>query len=113
MAIVSKEELLKQIKTLLGDNTSDEALKLIEDATDTLDANKGGEDVEKLNKRITELEEEKKLLDESWRTKYRERFFSAEPTEKDPPVDPSESTPKEEDEDEAPKHFEDLFSTEN
>ena len=111
MAVVSKEDLLKQIKDFLGDNTSDEALKLIEDASDTLDANSSGADIDALNKQIETLKTEKEELDKAWRDKYRDRFFSADPKgSKDNPEE--DESREEEDEVEEPTEFSELFSTE-
>ena len=36
MAVLGKEQFLESIKTMLKDNTSDEALKFLEDASDTI-----------------------------------------------------------------------------
>lgn len=70
MAIKTQEELLTSIKGLLADNTSDEAISLLEDVTDTLgsfsNANKDNEDWKK------KYEEN----DKEWRQKYRDRFFN-------------------------------------
>ena len=53
MAIKTQEELLNSIRDLLPDNTSDEAISLLEDVTDTLgsfsNANKDNEDWKKKN----------------------------------------------------------------
>lgn len=68
MAKLNKEELLNSIRAVIGEeNTSDEALKLIEDVSDTIDSQ--SEDWEKKYHE----------LDQEWRTKYRDRFFSATP----------------------------------
>lgn len=64
----NKDELLTAMSTLLGDNTSDEALGFIEDFTDTFgsfEAKEPGEDWKtKYNQ-----------LDADWRKRYRDRFF--------------------------------------
>ena len=71
MAIKSKADLMNQLKTLVGDDTSDNALNTITDFSDTLDdmekkANGGGEDWEKKYKEN----------DAMWRQRYKERFFN-------------------------------------
>lgn len=71
MAIITKTELMNQLKTLVGDDTSDNALNIIGDLSDTLDdmekkANGGGEDWEKKYKEN----------DAMWRQKYKDRFFN-------------------------------------
>lgn len=65
----SKEELLASIKGILGDNTSDEALALIEDTTDTL---------ADLSGRIENAGDWQKKYEDNdaeWRKKYRDRFY--------------------------------------
>lgn len=66
MAVISKEDLLKRISEVIGEDNSDEALSLLEDATDTITdfENRGSEDWK------TKYEEN----DAEWRKKYRERF---------------------------------------
>lgn len=85
MAVVTKEQLLEAVKLTLGENTSDDAIKLIEDITDTI-AN-----YESLNKEDwkTRYEENDKL----WRQRYRDRFYSGEtaPDEPDSPADAEEN----------------------
>lgn len=83
MAIKSKAELLEIIKNKVGDDTSDEALSLIEDVTDTLN------DLDKEDWK-TKYEEN----DKSWREKYKQRFFNSDHGEDDP-----------DDEDEKPKSY--------
>lgn len=63
--VLKNEELLAKIKELVKDNTSDAALSVLEDATDTLTA-EGGEDWK------AKYEENDKM----WRDKYKERFFT-------------------------------------
>lgn len=112
MAIVSKDEIMKQVKELLKDNTSDEAIALIENVNDTLDSLGDSENVDALNKKITELEQTVKDTEEKWRTKYTERFYSGT-DDKTKIDDPSVNNPSEKDdkEDNTPETFDDLFST--
>lgn len=76
MAVQSREQLFQQIKDRLADDTSDDAIKFLEDVTDTLDDYdaKIGEDWK------TKYE----TNDREWRQKYTDRFFSGE---KDEPED--------------------------
>ena len=92
MAIKTRDEIMTSLKTILGDNTSDEAIALVEDVHDTI----GEGD---LARRVKELETEKTELDNSWRKKYRDAFFTGEPEQVDEPKD----------EPSTPKSFEDLF----
>lgn len=95
MAVKTREEILETIRTRVGDQTDDETISFLEDVTDTLTdletrANGDGEN----------WEQRYKDNDAEWRKKYKERFFSSEPTE---PKEPKQG------EEEKPKTFEDLF----
>lgn len=99
MAIKTKEELLESIKVKLGEDTSDEALTLVEDINDTLSD---------LSTRVTEAGDWKAKYEQNdteWRQKYMDRFFA--PGENYQPEDEGEY-----DETETPKTFDDLFKTE-
>lgn len=72
MAVKQKTEIMEQVKTILGEDTSDNALALIADLSDTID------DYEK-RVQGTDAEGWKKKYednDKMWRERYRERFFS-------------------------------------
>ena len=98
--VKSKEELLSAIKEIAGENiTSDAAIALIEDLSDTLDERV---DESALRAEIEQAQAEAQRIDAEWRQKYTERFF----TGKDPEEDPED--PEEEPEDKIYK-YEDLF----
>ena len=61
----SKDELLAALRSVLGDNQTDEAIALIEDVTDTFDAP------------AEDWEQKYKDNDAAWRKKYTDRFFSS------------------------------------
>lgn len=67
----SLEELLESAKNILGDNSSDEALAFIEDITDSY------------SKPEVDWEAKYKENDAQWRQKYRDRFYSDVPQEKE------------------------------
>lgn len=72
MAVKKKTELMEQVKTILGEDTSDNALALVADLSDTID------DYE-TRVQSTDAESWKKKYednDKMWRERYRERFFS-------------------------------------
>lgn len=98
----NKDEILESVKARIGDDTSDEALSLIEDINDTIDD---------LNTRVTEAGDWKAKYEEndaSWRTKYKERFFNKEIVE-------GAETPDNENADEGTHEvlkYEDLFTEE-
>lgn len=99
MAVRTREEILNSIKAKFGEQTDDETIAILEDVTDTFTdletkANGDGEEWK------TKYEEN----DASWRKKYTERFYSADP--KDEPPKPDEG------DEEPPKTYADLFTTE-
>lgn len=96
--VKTKEEILNSIKDILKDDTSDTALSLIEDLSDTLDNNASSDETDWK----TKYEEN----DAQWRQRYRDRFFSKPAQEEDDTDDP------EPEETNDPKTFSDLFKGE-
>lgn len=72
MAIRSREDLLKSLNTLIGDNSSDDNLAILEDVTDTL------KDYEEKTADQTDWKTKYEQNDADWRKKYKERFLSGE-----------------------------------
>lgn len=75
----TKDELLENAKTLLGENISDEALAFLEDISDTITTPE------------VDWEQKYNENDAAWRQKYRDRFYSdvkpeEEEYEKDDPL---------------------------
>lgn len=101
MAIKTREEILTDIKTRLGNSTDDDTITFLEDITDTLS------DLESRANDGTDWRTKYEENDAEWRQRYTERFYSSEP-EGNPPV----PQPNEPDEPEKPKDFSDLFKTE-
>lgn len=103
--VKSKSELIEQVKAVLGENDSDEALSLLEDVSDTLTDFETKTDGEDWKKKYEEN-------DKAWRTKYKERFSApvgkSVDTENDDLVDDTGETIEEE----KPLTFENLFTTE-
>lgn len=94
MAVRTKEEIMDAISKRLGEDTSDEALSLLEDVTDTL------ADME--SKAGTDWEQKYNDLDASWRKRYRDRFETGkDPAPGGDPGDPNSQKPM---------TFDDLFS---
>lgn len=101
MAVRTQEELLNSIKGLLPDDTSDEAISLLEDVTDTLGSfSHTNDDNEDWKKKYEENDKE-------WRQKYRDRFFNTGSSD-DKPDDKFEPEPEPEP---AMTKFDDLFKT--
>lgn len=95
MAVLSFDELIAKIKAKIGEDTSDESIALLEDVTDTFNANNDGEDWK------TKYEEN----DKEWRKKYIDRFSGSGSGDSDPD--------EEEEEEEEKTTFEDLFKEED
>lgn len=70
MAIVSKAELMDKLKLKFGDAADDDTLAIIEDISDTID------DYEAKTKDNSDWKTKYTELDETWRKKYRDRFYS-------------------------------------
>lgn len=110
MAVVTKEQIMEQVKAVVGENTDDATLKFLEDLTDTFTdletkAQGDGED----------WKSKYEQNDKEWRERYQQTFFSGTKPEqgKEPQNDltkPSEEPPVEETNE--PQKFEDLFTTE-
>jgi len=96
----TKSEILSQLKVILKDDTSDEAVSLLEDITDTLD-DTDTDVLEDYKKRVEELETRVKETEDFWRSKYTDRFFSTDPlpsgksTVEETILPPEEETPDE------------------
>ena len=100
MAVLSKEDFMKSIKGRIGEDTSDEAMKFIEDMSDTFDD---------LTNRIGDKEDWKSKYEENdkqWREKYTSRFFSSDTTT---PSEVKEEQKEDVQEDGEETTFEDLF----
>ena len=98
MAVKNKEEILEQIKNLLGENDSDDAIQLIEDISDTI-----GEPKDDTDWKVKYEENDK-----AWRTRYRDRFYG----KVDDEDELEKELNKEKDEEEEIINFDDLFKEE-
>lgn len=72
MAIKLREEILKSLNALIGDNSNDENLAILEDVTDTL------KDYEEKTADQTDWKTKYEQNDAEWRKKYKDRFLSGE-----------------------------------
>lgn len=68
MAVKDRDSILAAVKQMIGDNTSDEAIALMEDITDTIT------DYETKTADKTDWKAKYDEMDASWRRKYIERF---------------------------------------
>lgn len=92
MAVRSREELMDILRGKIGDDTSDEAISIVEDFSDTFDDYERRSNVD-WEKRYNENDAE-------WRKRYRDRFYSSEGDRRED-FEEEETTEK--------KTFEDLF----
>lgn len=69
MAVVSKEELIQAIASVLGDTPDDTGLAILENVTDTIS------EYETKVVDVGDWEKKYKELDSSWRQRYTERFM--------------------------------------
>ena len=84
---LTKEEYMASIASIIGERTDDEALKFVEDMTDTFDGNvntDNQETINTLNETIKELTEKNKTIEEEWRKKYLARFYGGSDEEMNP-----------------------------
>ena len=100
MAVLSKEDLFNKIKERIGDATDEETLSFVEDVTDTFN-----ELETKATGDGTDWKAKYDELDESWKKKYRDRFFSGETSAEDVKEEQEEDVKS----DGEKKEFKDLF----
>lgn len=100
MAIKTKAELLESLRSLLNENTSDEALSLIEDIDDTVS------DYETKTTDSTNWKEKYENNDAEWRKRYHDRFFNSSSSDEEEQQDYTH--------DDKPKtyNYDDLFKKE-
>ena len=68
MAVRTRDEIMEAIRTRIGEDTSDDAISLLEDVTDTLT------DYETRVADRTDWKAKYDEMDASWRKKYMDRF---------------------------------------
>lgn len=111
MAVKSKKEIMDALSAMLGDNSSDEALGLLEDVSDTLDTSNSD-----LSVKLKEAEDKYNELDKTWREKYKARFLqsSEDAKEQDEQFKKQQQQQEQKDEQEERAEnvtFDDLFSS--
>lgn len=103
---LTKEELIEKFKNYAGEDvTSDAAIELLEDISDSVGVEKEGEEEGEGGE---DWEAKYKELDESWRKKYAERFSEPGDKEKEPEEEKEEEEETEEERAEDVT-YEDLF----
>lgn len=71
MAILNQEDFFNRLHERIGTDTSDESIAFMEDMTDTYN-----DLVNRANNNDVDWEKKYHELDESWKAKYKHRFFS-------------------------------------
>ena len=103
--VLNKEEFLASIKERIGEDTTDNSIKFLEDMTDTFDSlskNSNEDWQKKYEDQVKKTEE----TESAWRKKYTDRFFD---TPADQDKEPKVGTLNDGDGDNTPKKFSDLF----
>lgn len=98
------------LSKMLGDNSSDEALGLMEDVSDTLDTSNTD-----LSAKLKEAEDKYNELDKTWREKYKARFLQSADDAKEQDEQFKKQQQQQEQKDEQEERaenvtFDDLFS---
>lgn len=102
MAVRTRDEILAAIRSRLGDDTSDDALTIIEDIDDTFKdyETRTGEDWK------SKYDE----LDAQWRKRYRDRFFQKADNVETTPDDVKDDNEEDLKEESEVKDFDELFT---
>lgn len=94
MAVITNDDFMSGLQALIGERTDDEAIAFLENARDTL--------ADKDNKNTVDWKQKYEENDTAWRKRYMDAFYSGIASKPDTQNDP----------DEAPKTFKDLFKEE-
>lgn len=73
MSKLAPKDFMDKVKEVLGDRDDDLALSFLEDCKDTITEEKND-----WKEKYETVVKEKEELDKSWRTKYKERFYSSD-----------------------------------
>ena len=101
MAVKTLDEILAAIRTRLGEDTSDDALAIIEDVADTF------KDYE--TRTSEDWKSKYEDLDAEWRKRYRDRFFQKPDDKEIPPDDVVNDNEEDLKEESETKSFDELF----
>lgn len=86
MAILNRDQFFERINKILGASSDEDSIAFLEDMTDTFD------DMERRANSPTDWEKKYNELDNAWREKYKKRFFSAPPRERESDADTEDET---------------------
>lgn len=106
MAKLSKEDLIKKVNEMFGEDATDEQISLLEDISDSMEASNNDE-LESTKKALTQAQTDLK----EFKKKYRERFLGG--VDNNPSPQDVKNDIKEDGETEDKKlSYDDLFKTE-
>lgn len=106
MAKLSKEDLIKKVNAMFGEDATDEQLSLLEDISDSMETSNNDE-LESTKKALTKAQTDLK----EFKQKYRERFLGG--VDNNPSPQDMKNDAKEDGETEDKKlSYDDLFKTE-
>lgn len=106
MAKLSKEDLIKKVNAMFGEDATDEQLSLLEDISDSM-GESNNDKLENTKKALTKAQTDLK----EFKQKYRERFLGG--VDNDPSPQDIKNDAKEDEETEDKKlSYDDLFKTE-
>ena len=92
MAVISKEEIIKAVRTLIGEEPNDDGIALMENITDTFDDISAKVNTDWQSEKA-KLENQIKETDANWRKKYTARFMQGSSNE-DKDMNPPEDNPE-------------------
>lgn len=72
----TKEEFMNGLKEIIGERNDDTALGVLEYLKNMEEPKDFSEEIKTLTEKVTTLETEKSELENTWRNKYKEAFFS-------------------------------------
>ena len=90
MAVLNRDDFFARINKIIGTDSSDESISFVEDMTDTYNSLEKSANGDGVN-----WEEKYHELDNSWKKKYQNRFFSGSSTtfpQGDNPPEPPKET---------------------
>lgn len=87
--VLSKEQYMEAVKKIIGEDTSEDGLKLLEDLTDTYEAGASNKGDTELQKKYDELTQKHSDLTK----RYKERFFAPSKGDTDPINEPPANEP--------------------
>lgn len=107
MSKLSKEELIKKVNAMFGEDATDEQLSLLEDISDSMETSNNDDELETTKQALTKAQTDLK----EFKQKYRERFLGG--VDNNPSPQDIKNDAKEDGETEDKKlSYDDLFKTE-